>query len=282
MSEIIVRSIYGANLQTSQLLGIPFTVVPSSTLNEKFNIVPSIQPNATDMPRMRYVCIGNGGHKMKTTGTNTLQVPEPLQHDPTDAALFSHLPFVLRPVSNDLSTTERARYALRRTETHGGSDYFAYYLRRMDLTSVTSQMEYKNVSSAGVSTTPFQPDSDNLNPVAAVINTGGAVTTSGAYVTASARVSFILDSFDVSEILNAANVKYGSEDYAIISEIGLTSGIDKTVSVFDGTGTSFNFNEVIAAQVANYISSFHALKFTSNGVNTLFDVGATEPLFLPI
>ena len=281
MSEVIVRTVYGANLQTCQLMGIPFTLTPNSTLNEKFGIAQTNVPNATDMPRMKYVCIGNAGHRMKTTGNSTLQVPEPQQHQPTDAALFSHLPFVLRQTSNDLTVSERARYALRKLETYAGVNYFAYYLRRMDLTAVTSQMEYKAVTNTGVSTTAFQPDSDNLNPVAPVINTGNAVTTSGDYVTASARVSFVLDTFDVTEIRHAASVIYGSDDYAIISEIGLASGIDKTVTAFDVAGGSFNFNEVIAAQIVNFITSFHALKFTSNGVNTLFDVGATEPLFLP-
>ncbi len=281
MSEVIVRTVYGANLQTCQLMGIPFVVTPNSTLNAKFNIAQTVQPNATDMPRMTYICIGNGGHRMKTTGTGTLQVPEPLQHEPTDAALFSHLPFVLRPVANDLNTSERARYALRRVETHGGQDYFAYYLRRMNLSTVTSQMEYKAVTPTGVTTSVFQPDSSDLNPVAPVINTGGSVTTSGDYVTASARVSFNLDSFDVTEILNAAEIRHGSSDFAIISEIGLVSGIDKVVNATGNGGSTFNFNEVIAAQVVNFISSFHALKFTSSGVNTLFDVGATEPLFLP-
>ncbi len=281
MSENIVRTVYGANLQTCQLMGVPFTVATSSTLNEKFSTSANIALNPTDMPRMRYVSIGNGGHRMKTTGTGTLQVPEPVQHRTTDAALYSHIPFVLRPVANDLNATERLRYALRRSETHNGSNYFAYYLRRMDLTNVLGQMEYKTVTPGGVTTTPFQPDSDNLSPTPPVINTGGAIITSGDYVTASARVTFILDSFDVTEILNACNIIYDSEDYAIISEIALCSGVDKVVTAFDASGATFNFTEVIATQIVNFISSFHALSFTSNGINTLFDVGATEPLFLP-
>lgn len=280
MSESIVRTVYGAHLQTCQLMGIPFTVPTSSTLNEKFNISTGVL-TSSDMPRMRYVAIGNGGHRMKATGSGSLQVPEPIQHRTTDAALYSHIPFALRPVADDLSPAVRARYALRRAETHNGDNYFAYYLRRMDLTSVTSQMEYKAVTAGGITTTIFQPDSDNLSPVPPVINSGGTVVTSGDYVTASARVSFILDVTDVQEILRACEVIYGSEDYGIISEIALCSGVDKMVQSFDAGGGTFNFNDVMAAQIVSHISSFHALRFTSNGVNTLFDVGATEPLFLP-
>ena len=280
MSEAIVRTVYGAHLQTCQLMGVPFSVAPNSTLNEKFNINTGTLTNA-DMPRMRYVAIGNGGHRMKTTGTGTLQVPEPIQHRTTDAALYSHIPFALRPSADDLTPAMRERYALRRVETHNGDNYFAYYLRRMDLTAVSSQMEYKAVTASGVTTTVFQPDTDNINPVPPVINVGGTIVTTGDYVTASARVSFILDVVDVQEILRACEVIYGSKDYGIISEIALCSGVDKIVQSYDAGGGTFNFNDVMAAQVVSHISSFHALRFTSNGVNTLFDVGATEPLFLP-
>lgn len=278
--EAIVRTVYGANLQTAQLLGVPFQVVPNSTLNDKFNISNAIVLNSTDMPRMQYVSIGNGGHRMKVTGTNTLQVPEPIQHRTTDAALYSHLPFVLRPIGNDLTASERERYALRRLETIAGEDYFAYYLRRMDLTGVAAQMEYKTVVADVTTATPFIPTAGNLSPTPPVVVTGGSVSTSGDYVTASAIVYFNLDAFDIAEILNACNIIYGSEDYAIISEIGLCSGVDKIVTALDSLGTGFNFNEVIAAQIVSHISSFHALRFTSSGVNTLFDVGATEPLWL--
>lgn len=278
--EAIVRTVYGANLQTAQLLGIPFEVVPNSTLNDKFNASNTVGLSPADMPRMQYVAIGNGGHRMKVTGTGTLQVPEPIQHRTTDAALYSHLPFVLRPIGNDLTASERERYALRRLEQYNGEDYFAYYLRRMDLTGVNAQMEYKTVVGDVTTTTPFTPTAGNLSPTPPVVVTGGSVTTSGDYVTASAIVYFNLDSFDVAEILNACNIIYGSEDFAIISEIGLCSGVDKVVNAFDSVGSTFNFNEVIAAQIVSHISSFHALRFTSAGVNTMFDVGATEPLWL--
>lgn len=237
--EAIVRTVYGANLQTAQLLGVPFQVVPNSTLNDKFNISNASVLNSTDMPRMQYVSIGNGGHRMKVTGNNTLQVPEPIQHRTTDAALYSHLPFVLRPIGNDLTASERERYALRRLETIAGEDYFAYYLRRMDLTGVAAQMEYKTVVADVTTATPFIPTAGNLSPTPPVVVTGGSVSTSGDYVTASAIVYFNLDAFDIAEILNACNIIYGSEDYAIISEIGLCSGVDKIVTALDSLGTGF-------------------------------------------
>lgn len=254
---------------------IPFTKAPNSTLNEKFTISTNEVIGPTEIPSMRYVAIGNGGHKMKAAGVNNLQVPEPLQHRTTDAALYSHIPFVMRNVTDPLSAADEARYALKRRETHGSTEYYAYYLRKMDLAGVNSNMELKTVLNGITTTTGFIPTSSNLNPVAPVTVTGGAVAATGDYVTATANITFSLDSVDIINILNACNIVFGSEDFAIISEIGLCSGIERTISFESGT-----FNEVIATQIVSHISTFHALRFTASGVNTVFDVGATEPLFL--
>lgn len=38
-------------------------------------------------------------------------------------------------------------------------------------------------------------------------------------------MEFNLDDFDIVEILKVCNIIYGSEDFVIISEIGLCSGV---------------------------------------------------------
>jgi 5-oxopent-3-ene-1,2,5-tricarboxylate decarboxylase/2-hydroxyhepta-2,4-diene-1,7-dioate isomerase len=49
----------------------------------------------------------------------------------------------MRPLTSDLSASERANYALRREETHNGTVYACYYLRRLDLSSVTPTLELR-------------------------------------------------------------------------------------------------------------------------------------------
>lgn len=279
--EQITRTVYGSNLQTCQLLGIPFNVVPNTTLNEKFSIAANVTLNPTDMPYMRYLVIGNGGHRMKTTGTGTIQVPEPIQHRSTDAALYNHLPFVLRPAANDLPANVRSRYALRRAESYGGNNYFAYYAKRLDLNAISSVMEYHQIANNTDTVSAFIPSTTHLNPTPPAIPSTGTIVTSGDYVISSAKISAVIDAFDVAEILNACNIIHGSEDFAIISEMGMCSGVEKTVTALDAGGTSFNFAEIVAAQIVSHIASYHALRFSSMGVNNVFDVGATEPLFLP-
>lgn len=278
--ESTVRTVYGAYLQTCQLTGIPFVLTPNTTLNEKFLASSNIALNSQDIPKMQYVAVGNGGHKMKVSGNSSLQVPEPLQHRTTDAALFNHLPFVLRPQANDLTPAERLRYAIRVEESHDGVDYYAYYLRRVDFTGVEAEMQLKHVDSGVTTTQPLVPTLDNLSPTPPDMGAGGSVPTTGDYVVASARVTFVLDSFDITELKNVAMIIEGSEDFAIISEIAMVSGVEKVVAATDYLGTTFNFNEVIGAQVAAFVSTFHVLKSAANGITTIFDTGATEPLWL--
>lgn len=279
--EATVRTIYGAYLQTCQLLGVPFVLTPNSTLNEKFLASHDIALNSTDMPKMQYLAVGNGGHRMKVSGNSTLQVPDPIMHRTTDAALFNHLPFVLRPEANDLTPTERLRYAIRVTETHDGEGYFAYYLRRIDLTGVAAEKQLKHVEDGVTDTLPFVPTLDNLSPEPPLTPPGGSIPTTGDYAVASARVTVVLDEFDIVELKNVALVIEGSEDFAIISEMAMVSGVEKAVNALDYLGATFVFNEVIAAQcVAHLTGMFHVLKGTSNGITTIFDTGATEPLWL--
>lgn len=260
---------------------LPFTLEANTTLNEKFNISTGVALNANEIPAVQYVSIGNGGHEMIVSGNNSISAPKPLMHRPTDAALFNHLPFILRPIANDIDATTRAKYALRKNVTIDNEEYVAYYLRRMNLTGVSAQMQLKNINNNIETSSPFVPTAANLSPVAPNVVGGGAVPTTGDFGLASAVVSFILDEFDMTEIKNAANIIYQTEDMAIISEIALCSGVERIVGATDSNGVAFNYNEVIGVQACTHISTFHALRFTSGGINSQFDVGATEPLYIP-
>lgn len=275
--EPITRSIFGSYLQTCLLLGLPFAVQANSTLNEKFGVQPGIYPDTTTVPRMRYYAIGNGGHSF-TVGANGQTKPDPVQHLATDAALYNHLPFVLRTIDNDLTPTQQALYGLRRQETHGGLQYFAYYLKRMDFTSVVPAMQNVAVADGTSTTTAFAPTSANLNPTPPDLSSGGVNLLTGDYASASAEVDLNFTSWDITEFLNVANVLYGDDGYAIVSEIALVSGVDKVVTSPAQTGT-INFNEVIAAQVVSFVNTFFPAKYANNGNDMIFDIGSTEPLF---
>lgn len=277
--ENVTRTIYSSLLQTALLMKLPFTLAVNSTLNEKFSIQSGVAPDIGDLPAMRYYAIGNGGHKM-SIGASGVAKTEPIQHKGTDAALFNHIPFILREKANDISAAERVKYALRKTETHQGRQYFAYYLKRMTLTDVIAAMEYVTVSNGTSTVTAFVPDSSNLNPVPSDLSSTGINVVAGDYASATAKVGLILSKADVDELLNVAKVIYDDENLAIISEIALCSGIDKVIATTTINNASINFNEAIAVQVLSFINTFFPLKFSNNGVELLLDVGSTEPVFL--
>lgn len=276
--ENITRTIFGSYLQTCHLLGLPFSMRANTTLNEKFGIQSGIAPDVVEIPRMRYYAIGNGGHRM-TAGGDGLSKPEPIQHRATDAACFNHIPFVLREPDADLSLSQRANYGLRREETHNSVRYIAYYLKRIPMGGVNPAMEYKAVANGETTTTPFVPNSANLNPTPPSLSESGVNVVTGDYTTSTAKLTLSLTAEDVAELLNVANILYQDDGYAIISEIALVSGVDKVVTSPSVGATTINFNDVIAAQVVSHINAFFPVKFSNNGTEIIVDVGASEPLF---
>ncbi len=276
--ELNTRTVYSSYLQTCLLSNLPFEVKNFTTLNERLGIQDGVLPIAGQMPKLGYMAIGNGGHRM-VVGANGKSKPEPIQHLATDAAPYDLIPFILRLPSEDLTPVERARYALRKEIIHNGVTYIGYWLRRIDFSGVLASMEYRTVHDDGSTVvSAFTPDNSNLFPTPQPLSNDGTNLISGEYVSASAKVTINISPWEAEELLNVARVMYDDEDFAIISEIQLVTGIDKTINVSGPTG-SFNFNEVIAAQVASHISAFYPIRFSRNGIEIYLDIGASEPLW---
>ena len=276
--NIFTRTIYGSELQTALALGLPYEIAANTTLNEKFGIQAGAALGASDRPSIHYFAIGCGGHR-SITGAEGIPYTSPINHRASDAALFKHMPFVLRRTNNDLTVTERANYALRRLESHGGLDYYAYYLKRIDLSTVTPSMEY-TVTDNGVATTnPFVPTSSNLNPVATDLSNTEVITTAGNFLSVSAAVPLSFSEQDVVEFKNVATILYGSELYAIISEIAVCSGVDRTVQAQSISGNAFAFTEAVGVQIVTHVTSYYSVGFTNKGFDFTMDLGATEAMF---
>lgn len=277
--RIVTRTVYGAEIQTAQLLKIPYAPKTSTTLNEKLNIIADALPQAGVWPTLNYMAVGVGGRAL-TAGVDGIIKTTPIPHRATDAALYRQVPFVLRRQTTDLTTEQRANYALRRAETHNGVAYFAYYLKRIDKVNVSSSL-YRTSKTNGVeSTVPFVPNNSNLNPTVPDLPNGNAVQTltNGDYVSVSAMLTLSLTPFDVAELIEVAKVLFGSEDYAVISELALVTGTDRTVTVDGSGGVQISFNEAVHTQVSTFISADNSLTNATDGLELLVDVGATEAL----
>lgn len=276
--EIITRTLWGADLQASLLLGLPYVPKDNTTLNEKFDIEAGAVYDASAVsPKLQYLAIGNQGHKIMT-GAEGIQYTSPVNHRASDAALFNHIPFVLRTVDNDLTVSERANYALRRQETHNGVNYFAYYLKRMDLSGIVTELQ-KSVVLDGVSTTtPYAPTTDNLSPIPPETASEGVILSDGTFLSTSAILDLAFSASDVANLIEVATIMYENENMAVVSEVALCSGIDKTVTGPATGNTQINYVEAIAVQVATFITTYYAMAFSNQGFGFKVELGATEPL----
>ena len=273
----VQRTIYATYLQNCLYQDRPFTLAPNSTLNTKLNIHKDVDITPGTTPRLKYYAIGNGGHTM-SVGGNGLAISVPKIHRATDAALYNQIPFVLREENDDLTTLEQASYGLRRKETHGGVDYWAYYLKRLDFSTTVPTMKY-SINDAGVITTnEFVPTNDNLNPEPPILIADGTNPTEAEYVHVEALTTVEFTQQDRDELMEVARILYGDEKYALISEIALCSGVDRQLSVDAQGGGTQSFNEAVGVQVNHFIQLFRQLEYDNRGFDMTLNLGGTDPM----
>ena len=277
--SIITRTIYGAELQVCMLHGVPYPIRPNTTLNEKLSIRATDQPAAGVYPRQQYLVVGNGAHGVGV-GADSIPYVDDLAHRVDDAALFRLRPLVLRLETDDLPAVQRAKYALRRSETHDGLRYYAYYAYRIDMTNVQSQLRKITVDNGAEIVTPFVPNNSNLNPVPPIVPPNQSIPAlgQGDYLDVSMLMSVVFTPAEVQEYINACVILHGSDRYAAISEIGLVSGVDKLVPADAAGGGTFQFNEIIAAQIATHVVRYNHMASNTDGATFTFDAGANEAL----
>jgi hypothetical protein len=277
MSQV-VRTIYGSHINTCRMLQRPFSVLPNSTLNQKFNIHANELPALNEYPILGYIGIGNKGATYEVT-TNGYVLTTPIPHLPRDASLYNFIPFIVRDINNDISSTERLKYRIRVPITIEGINYVAYYLRKLSIDDVIPSVELRNVDGETITTNSFTPTLSDLSPNPPNISNTDLNNPNGDYLVSTAKVNFKLDQVDISNILDACNIIYGDSRYAVINEIALCTGIDKILQGTFNTTIS-NYTDTIVTQVSAFISQYHALTATTTEVNINFDIGSVSSLLV--
>lgn len=276
--ESVVRSIYSAHISTCRLLNRPFSVLPNSTLNQKFNLFSNEVPSINEYPILGYLGIGNKGATYDITSSGYV-LTTPIPHLPRDASLYNFIPFVIRDINNDLDSSQRLKYRLRVPVTINGAPHVAYYLRALSIADVVPTVELRNVNNGLITTNSFTPTLTDLTPVPPNLSNINLNNPNGDYLVSTAKVTFTLNQQDINEVLNACDLMYGDPRYAVINEIALCTGIDKILQGTFGNTVS-NYTEVIVAQVAAFISQYHALTTNTTQVEILLDLGSVEPLLI--
>lgn len=271
----VCRSAIAGLIQTSQYLGKPVAALPNSTLNQKLNINADQDITSADMPTVKYIAIGIGGHGFELSGSNVLWKEH--QHQPDHAGLYKQIPFVLRTLDNDLTATERANFRLRRIEEHDGISYVAYYLYVLDTSNSDVILERRTVVDGTTTAVAYTPKLSDLSPTYVDLSTGSSVTTSGDYVASSCKVPFELTPAMVQDIINVCEIIYNDARVALLSEMATVSGVDATVSgLFNGV--TKQYTDVLRAQITSFISCGYILDYMNDGITLRVDIGNVEPL----
>lgn len=273
----VTRTAIGSLLQDNLLAGKQQPLLAGTTLNELFQIQQKAVLGQGENPRFGYYAIGNKGHTSTIVdGTDT--IIDLYKHAPEDCACWNHIPFVLREEKNDLSADLRLNYGLRRAEQHNGKNYFAYYLKRINLSQTSAKVMHTTVVNGVTNTEEYPWSNANLNPVRPVVLPDQAVTSANDYLATTMPVTITFDLFDVQELYNVAAVLWGTEKRAIISELAFCSGVDRNIQTAGTGGQQITFKEVIGCQVITHVTTYKQLSIDNEGFKINLEVGSTEPM----
>lgn len=278
-SQIISRTIYGAKLQTASLLGLPYVADPNSTLNEAFDLFKN-EPRPNDAyPYMTYYCIGFGGHRPEV-GANSIPYMAPIKHRTRDANTFEPIPFLIRPVDEDLTSAQRDNYGMRVRKTINGDEFFCYYLKKIDLSTVEPEMIQTIKDGQTITNTPFAPEVTDLTPTPPAVDPGQSTTTTGEFFSVAATIDIAFSDADVAELREVAEVMFSDSNMAIISEVGLVTAHPKTVTGENASGDlTVNYVEALDAQISNHITAYYPVGYSQRGFDLRLDAGATQAAY---
>nr|DAF06469.1 MAG TPA: hypothetical protein [Caudoviricetes sp.] len=267
-------SIYGLALINAMLANRYYKVHKNTTLNEKFNIKPTEHtPQGTIQipifPRPKLFVLGVGG----TPYIDNVNSYKYSQHSVLDAALFKHIPFVIRPINDDLTDTQREKYRLRKTILVKGDEYYAYYAKVCDLIDYRNYNFLVNKVEGNDILSIMNFDSDRyLNPQPVIKPSDPKVVTEVNSVINRFKFEFRLIEEEQKELKNVLKV-LDMEDVAKITELGICHGYDiPTTYGYESLDTQITYFVDIDLDVALDLNSTN--RFIRN-----IELGGSEPFY---
>lgn len=260
------KTIYCRKLETAMLLGVPYKALANTTLNEKFNILVNNKP--INYPTLKYYAIGVGGNDIIEGNVGYTYS----EHNSTHATLFNHVPFVMVPVSEDLTSTEQLKYRFKIKETHNGIEYYCYYLKLIPSIDYNDLIYVVNVIDNIPSLSVLDTSTDKfLNPVPEVRTAVPSLNDKVSYVSNVAKLEFSLFEAELTNINKSIEIKYGSK-YKL-TEVGVCFGEDTNV---------VGGKEAIGVQIAHHIKvDINTSILINNATNNIvrnIEIGGAELL----
>lgn len=296
----IVRLGVGSEFQLAKAIGAPIIPKANTTLNEAVNnkdVVP-FQPAIptagmefaddynyqldSNGVKIQYLAIGVGGHFGVTNATHGIPTTQTKPHLARHTGLYRQIPFVCKPLDDDLSLDDRAKYRLRKVVEINGVKYAAYFLRYIDL-SASSIVQLIVKKDKGVKQSqPYNPTINDLVPKDPTISG----TNDGTYLQTYIQTDITFNSVEAAWLREVAALWFGDENAAIVSEIAICHGVDKPITKrYPATGNqtpqqvNSSLKEAQAVQITIVESTHFAMTFTNGSVSEKIYVGTEDALY---
>jgi len=220
------RTIYNIKIQNRMKCNLNYVPLLNTTLNEKFNINPNEDTDTIKYPVLNLLTIGCGLIN-DIDNSNTRLNLKSSPHSPTDAALFKHVPFYLRPVSDFLTYPPSDKLRLHNIIIIDGIEYNVYY--GYSITNFESKddiIKYDNIETSYVNISKYDlSSSDVLNPTPNVnIN-----LINKKYISDFVKIYTFFSLTEINDIINSFNILYPNEP-KYITEIGVCTSKELNVN----------------------------------------------------
>jgi len=271
-----VKTIYASNAEQLRDNHLPYRPLEFGTLNEKWGLYTDVATPEYAYPVISYIAAGRGGFRA-IADTNGRLKTDVASHEPTDAALFEHIPFIARPINDDLTAVEREGYAGRVLVNTGGVEQFLYYLKRVAVTPSTPAIDIQTIVDDVPVVTPYQPTPGQLDPSIRALSNVELNVVSGSHISVQTPGVIPFNSVDVTEMVAACIALFGDASYANLSEVGMVSAIPTQVNSTLG-GINITYTEAILAQIDLHIPTSVLLPIaSSSGFDIEYSTGTVTP-----
>jgi len=216
------RTIYSKLIENRSKVGQPYIPLLNTTLNEKFAIYPNDDNPSIKYPTINLLTIGHGLTNVNNQSTRLNMQTSP--HAAIHAALFNHIPFYIRPVSEFSTNPPSNKLRLHTIETINNVDYNVYYGYSVDNYEYKNELiKFNNIESDFANVSVFDLNvNDVLNPVP----NNNISLNSKAYISDFIKIYTFFSLAEINEIINSFTFLHPDID-PIITEIGVCSSKEK-------------------------------------------------------
>jgi len=218
------RTAYSKMIENRAKTGTVYTPILNTTLNEKFNILPNEDNSNISYPIINLLTIGSGLTNLNNQSTRLNLQTSP--HTAIHAALFNHIPFYIRPVSEVVVNPPSDKLRLHKVQTINNVDYNVYYGYKISNYEYKNELvKFNNIEDEFVNVSKYDLSAnDVLNP----IPNNNINLTNKTYISDFIKIYTFFTLAEINEIINSFNFLFPNTD-PIITEIGVCSSKEKTL-----------------------------------------------------